>query len=172
MRAWIISAALLALPALAFADAPSGAPSAEPLQQNAAKAEATAGVIVLHGNNSGKGIDAKLDKIDPHIKHKLGKPPFSAWNSYELLDQQALALARTSANYLKLPDGGELAIQLTGVDEKKGEPKRYAVKASIKKADGTEFLPGVEVRAKNGRWFFLAGYNHKNGILAIGIKIE
>ena len=42
-------------------------------------------VLLLHGTNNGTGIDPRLGKIPA-----LGKPPFSAFNSYELLRREII----------------------------------------------------------------------------------
>jgi hypothetical protein len=56
--------------------------------------------------------------------------------------------------------------------KKKDEPRRYLVTASIQKPDGNTFLPLLEVNAKPGEPFFVAGQTYKGGTLVIGIKVN
>lgn len=135
--------------------APSGAMSAE--------------VIVLHATNDGSGIDPKIGKMPA-----LGQPPFSSYNSYKLLDRVTLPLAKGKSSTTKLPTGRDLMVSLKDVIEprKKDEPRRYAVTASIQKPDGNTFLPLLEVSAKAGEPFFVAGQNYKGGSLVLGIKVN
>src|SRR5690348_9964310 len=59
----------------------------------------TAEVIILHATNDGSGIDPKLGKMP-----ELGKPPFSSYNSYKLLDSQKLSVAKGGSSTVKLPN--------------------------------------------------------------------
>ena len=126
-------------------------------------------VIVLHGTNDGSGIDAKIGKIA-----ELSKPPFSSYNSYKLLDRVKLPLTKGKSSTTKLPTGRELMVALKDVidSKKKDEPRKYVVTASIQKPDGNSFLPLLEVNAKPGEPFFVAGQTYKGGTLVIGIKVN
>lgn len=147
----------------ARADA-SGAPP-----HQAASAAMSAEVIILHATNDGTGIDPKIGKMPA-----LGQPPFSSYNSYKLLDRVTLPLAKGKSSTTKLPTGRELMVSLKDVIEpkRKDEPRRYLVTASIQKPDGHTFLPLLEVSAKAGEPFFVAGQNYKGGSLVIGIKVN
>lgn len=133
-----------------------------------AAAEVKAEVIVLHATNDGKGIDPTIGKIPA-----LEKPPFSAYNTYKLLERADLKLPKGEAKDKDLPDGGKLFVTFKDVvkGKKAGEPDKFVLSASLNKADKKTFLPGVEVNAQKGEWFFIAGQKYKNGILVIGIKI-
>lgn len=141
--------------------------SAPPRQ--AASTATTAEVIILHATNDGTGIDPKIGKMPA-----LGQPPFSSYNSYKLLDRVTLPLAKGKPSTTKLPTGRELMVSLKDVVEPKkpGEPRRYLVTASIQKPDGNTFMPLLEVSAKPGEPFFVAGQNYKGGSLVIGIKVN
>lgn len=125
-------------------------------------------VIVLHGTNDSSGIDPKIGKIAA-----LGKPPFSAYNSYKLLDRTKLGLLRGKASTIKLPTDRDLSVMFKDVvdPKKSGEPRRYLITTSIQKPGGNSFLPLLEVNAKAGEWFFVAGQNYKGGMLVLGIKV-
>jgi hypothetical protein len=159
--AWIAAAAQA--PGVALADPP--APSASAAAQAAG---ATAEVIVLHATNDGTGIDPKIGKMP-----ELGRPPFSSYNSYKLLDRASLALAKGEAKTTKLPNNRVLQVTLKDIlgPKKKGEGKKYALSASIQKPGGGDFLPLLNVNAPPGETFFVAGQTYKGGILVIGIKV-
>jgi hypothetical protein len=135
---------------------------------DAAQATIACEVVVLHATNDGTGIDPKIGKMP-----ELGQPPFSSYNSYKLLDRPKLALAKGKSTTVKLPTGRDLMVTFKEVIEpkKKDEPKRYTITASIQKPDGNSFLPLLEVNAKAGENFFVAGQNYKGGTLVIGIKV-
>lgn len=156
---------------LAFALAPAAhADNAAPSGSATPAAPATqAEVIVLHATNTDAGIDPKIGKMP-----ELAKPPFSAYSSYKLLDRAQIALTKGQATTTKLPNGSELMVTMKDelAPAKKGEPKKYLVSASIRKDGGSSFLPLLEVNAKPGDTFFVAGQKYKGGILVIGIKIQ
>jgi hypothetical protein len=156
---------LAPIPSVALAEQAAPKPAATP------EAEATVGAefIVLHGTNDGSGIDAKIGKMP-----ELTKPPFSAYNSYKLLERSTASASKSKPSTTKLPNGAVLKVTLKDVVEpkKKGEAKRYVMSASIQKPGGNTFLPMLEVNAKAGETFFVAGQNHKGGILVIAIKVS
>ena len=135
-----------------------------PVKEEAISAE----VIVLHATNDGRGIDPKLGKMP-----ELGKPPFSSYNSYQQLDRVKLSIGKGKSSKLTLPNGRDLMVSLKDIipGKKKDEAKKYVVGASIQKSSGDTFLPLLEVNAKAGETFFVAGQTHKGGVLVIGIKV-
>jgi hypothetical protein len=140
-------------------------PAPKPAESpSSAKAE----IVVLHATNDHTGIDPKIGKMP-----ELAKPPFSSYDSYKLLDKSDLSLARGEAKQKKLPDDGQLAVTLKGVTipAKPAETPRYSVSASIQKPGGKAFLPALDVTAKRGEIFFIAGQRYKGGILVIGIRV-
>jgi hypothetical protein len=143
-----------------------------PAQSGAAQAPAAAcvnvEVIVLHATNDNTGIDPKIGKIA-----ELSKPPFSSYNSYKLLDRPKVNVCKGKVVNTKLPNGREVAVELKDIvaPKKKDDPTRYVVSTSIQKPGGNTFLPLLEVNAKAGEWFFVAGQTYKSGILVIGIKV-
>jgi len=167
--AFALMATALALPAVATetgsALAPTEAGAAVPLADEA-PAKATAEVIVLHGTNSGQGIDPKIGDL-PQLK----EPPFSSYDSYKLLERGDEKLADGKTASRKLPNGGKLELTLRGVDAgKKG--KRYALEAAIKDDKGKDLLPSVKWSTKKGEYVFLAGPKYDKGILVIGIRVS
>jgi hypothetical protein len=148
--------------AIAQDQAPVPAPTA------LADAAVSAEIVILHATNEGTGIDTKIGKMP-----ELEKPPFSAYNSYKLLDRAKIGLAKGNSTTTKLPNDSVLMVSLKDVlaAKKKDEPKRFVISASIQKPGGNTFLPLLEVNAKAGENFFVAGQKHKGGILVIGIKV-
>jgi hypothetical protein len=149
-------------------DKTRAAPSAS-AETDAPPAVIHAEVIVLHATNSAAGIDPKIGRMP-----ELEKPPFSAYDSYKLLDRAQVVLTKGNATTTKLPNGSELMVTMKAelAPAKKGEPKKYVVSASIRKEGGSSFLPLLEVNAKPGDTFFVAGQKYQGGILVIGIKIQ
>lgn len=158
-----VGVSLAPLASVAAADQPAAPKAAAP------EASVSADFLVLHGTNDGTGIDAKIGKMP-----ELTKPPFSAYNSYKLLERSTSSSTKSKASTTKLPNGATLKVSLKDVIEpqKKGEAKRFVMSASIQKPGGKDFLPLLEVNAKAGETFFVAGQNYKGGILVIGIKVN
>lgn len=155
-----LMATTVASPTLAADPAP-----AVPLTDESA-ASATAEVIILHGTNSGEGIDPKIGDL-PQLK----EPPFSSYDSYKLLERGDEKLEDAKTAEKKLPNDGKLELTLRGVEPgKKG--KRYAFEAAIKDAKGKDLLPSVKWTTKQGEYVFLAGPKYKKGILVIGIRVS
>jgi hypothetical protein len=135
----------------------------------AKEATVAADIVVLHATNAGKGIDPKIGKMP-----ELAKPPFSSYNSYELLDRSKQSFSKGNSSKIKLPNEGVLMVSLKEIipPKKKDDPQRFVISASIQKPGGNTFLPLLEVNAKAGETFFVAGQNYKGGVLVIGIKVN
>ncbi len=147
-----------------FAAMASDEASAEPAQLQAGiPLTANADIMVLHATQvAGPG------SIDPRIGSmpQLKKPPFSAYNTYKLLDRKVVPLEKGKAATYALQNGRTLdvtLIDLTG-------DKRYKVAARIEK-DGKDFLKS-EVTAATNEPFFVAGQSHQGGILVLGITLR
>ncbi|AKT43362.1 hypothetical protein [Chondromyces crocatus] len=134
----------------------------------AAQSAISTEIVVLHATNDGTGIDAKIGPMP-----ELAKPPFSAYNSYKLLERTRLSVTKSNPTTLKLPNQSVLRLSLKEVvaSKKKDEPQRYVLSASIQQPGGDSFLPLLEVNAKAGENFFVAGQKHQGGILVIGFKV-
>lgn len=156
-------AAAIAAPADAEAQKDKEAPPAVVAVQ-----KARAEIVVLHATNDQTGIDPKIGRMP-----ELARPPFSSYDSYKLLDRAEVQLTRGNAEQKKLPDDGQLAVTLKEIlaAEKKGDAPRFAVSAKIQKPGGKSFLPALEVSAKKGEIFFVAGQKYKGGILVVGIRV-
>ncbi len=153
--------------AVAAAQQPQAPGTGEP--KPARVHEAKAQVIVLHATNEHEGIDPRIGDL-PQLK----KPPFSAYDTYKLLDRHEVPLVGSKPGKVKLPDTRVLEIELKDVLEpKKPEEKpRYLIRASIAKpGQKKKFLRRLDVNAKPGEIFFVAGQAYKKGILVLGIRV-
>src|SRR5687767_9572509 len=148
----------------------SGAPVKPPPPSSAkpggsaapAVAEYFAEISVLHATNSKKGIDRRIGEM-PELK----KPPFSAYDSYALLQHVRLPLAKNQAKTLKLVNERVLEAKLLEILSK----DQVRLSASINQPGGDDFLPLLEVKAKLGQAFIVAGQSYKSGILVLVIRI-
>ena len=144
----------------------SGAPSyaqtieATPLQDPAPVA-AAAEVLVLYASNSGSGIDPDIGDV-PELK----EPPFSSYDSYELIERKAFDLVKDAPAEQTLPNSDKLSLTFLG----RG-PKKLHLAATITKADGEKFVSS-EWKVREDKLFFIAGRQYKDGILVLGIRAK
>jgi hypothetical protein len=152
--------------AAAGAASAPGAGSAAPAPSASARPGAaqplTAEVLILHATNEQKGIDPRIGKLP-----ELAKPPFSNYDSYQVLERARLPLKKDAPENLKLPNGRTLQVRL--LDEL--GPDAVRLSASINRPSGKEFLPLLEVKAHVGQAFIVAGQSHKKGILVLVIRV-
>lgn len=118
-------------------------------------------VMVLHATNTRKGIDPTIGEMP-----ELGSAPFSAYDSYALLEKARLALEKQDARRLRLPNGAELVIHL--IARLSEDQVKFA--ASVTRPQGKEVLPLLEVKARVGQRFVVAGQSFKKGILVLVIR--
>lgn len=143
-----------------------GPVQAGPLQAAPGKQALAAEIIVAHATNTGGGIDAKLKDLP-----QLRQPPFSAYDTYRLIDRGTVALAQGSPGQMPIVDDRLLSLALEEVVTKGREPSRYRVKATLSKKDGAD-ATNVVALLKTGERFFVAGQKYKGGILVIVIKLR
>ncbi len=166
-------------PTTAFAFAPAapssverrGAPApADSASTPPAPASVKAEVLVLYGSNDGSGIDKGIGDLP-----ELAKPPFSAYNSYKLVDRSQVDLAQGKGSDKGLPDGTTLTLTYNGLADTKSNDKsdlRFSVTESIQRADGTSVLPALQSTAKRGKYLFVvSSQKYKDGVLAIGVRV-
>lgn len=136
--------------------------SALPLEKPAAPVKYSIEVMVLHATNSGIGIDERVRDM-PELK----KPPFSAYDSYQLLAKKRLPLLKGEPQTYRLPNDRILKTDL------KEDPKAeiFKISASINQPQGKAFLPLLEVKAGLGQLFFVAGQTYKAGILVLVLRV-
>ncbi|HEX3775371.1 MAG TPA: hypothetical protein VHV51_12960 [Polyangiaceae bacterium] len=141
----------------AASNAPPPAASNKPTSDQNFAAE----VLILHATNDKTGIDPRIGKLP-----ELGQPPFSNYDSYKLLARTRLPLKSEPEN-LKLPNGRTLQVRLLEVPQKDS----VRLSASINRPNGKEFLPLLEVKARVGQAFIVAGQSYKKGILVLVIRV-
>jgi len=136
------------------------APSVAQADPVTAKAE----ILVMHASQQEKGA------IDPRIGSmpRLKQPPFSAYNNYALVDRKELPLEIGKEATYALPNGRVLRLTVSPGKS----AGLYTILASIAEADGKAALKRVEVSAKEGEPFFVAGQTYKDGILVLGIAVK
>jgi hypothetical protein len=170
-----VALGLLTSPALAQQQRPAKPPAKAPTpppapsdkdkskdKKPAAEAQFSVDVMVLHATNKKKGIDPRIGKMP-----ELGKPPFSSYDSYELLSKSRVALDKNDKN-TRLPNGRVLRTKLVEIAPDKEHIK---LSASINQTSGRTFLPLLEVKAKVGQSFIVAGQSYKGGILVLHIRV-
>lgn len=127
------------------------------------KSELGVEVMVLHATNSGKGIDPRIGDM-PELK----KPPFSSYDSYQFLQKSRVPLKKDDPKTINLPNRRVLKTKLLEVLPDK---EHLRISASINQPGGKDFLPLLEVKAKVGQAFIVAGQSYKGGILVLVIRV-
>jgi hypothetical protein len=125
------------------------------------KPETVVEVMVLHGTH-----DAKPD---PRIGDmpELREGPFAKYASYQLLSRSNWPLAKGGKKQLKLPNGRLLEARL----EDRLPDGSSRLVASINRPGASDFLPLLEVKAKPGQAFIVAGQSYKRGILVLVFRV-
>jgi hypothetical protein len=158
---WSAAFAVLMISAGPSAALAEPAPGPEKSKRAEESAPFFAEVTVLHATQTKKGIDPRIGSMP-----ELAKPPFSSYDSYALLERTRLPLTKQSPRTLKLPNGRLLETRLLEVLGKDA----VRLSASINQPNGKEFLPLLEVKAKLGQPFIVAGQSYKQGILVLVIR--
>lgn len=160
-RGWVVASALMCATGLPPLWAAGPPPDGSGRQERfVPKPAFFVEVMVLHGTNSKKGIDARIGSMP-----ELRKPPFSSYDSYAFLNRARLPLDNHPRK-LKLPNGRVLQTRLTEVLAE--DSLRFA--ASINQPNGKDFLPLLEVKAQLGQPFIVAGQSYRQGILVLVIR--
>ncbi len=124
-----------------------------------------ADVMVLLGTQApGGGV------IDPAIGNvpQLRKPPFSAYNTYRLLDRRALALEMGRSSTYTLANGRVLQVTFVEPTPDHG----YHVRAAINQPGGGPYLKLLELTARPNEPFFVAGQPFLGGTLILAITLR
>jgi len=141
--------------------APSGSASSPTAPASEAQHEVQ--VLVLHATNAGKGIDRRIRAMP-----ELRRPPFSSYDSYRLLREHAVPLVEHEPRSIRLPNGRVLRAELKQI-----LPRGYVrLLAAVNQPGGKDFLPLLEVKAKVGQAFIVAGQKYKGGILVLVIRVK
>lgn len=126
------------------------------------KIETVVEVSVLHGTHDKRDPDPRVGNMP-----ELREGPFARYESYALLSRVELPLTRGGKRQLKLPNGRLLEARLENILAD-GSSRLVA---SINRPDTKDFLPLLEVKAKPGQSFIVAGQSYKRGILVLVFKV-
>ncbi|HEY2405949.1 MAG TPA: hypothetical protein VGI10_08100 [Polyangiaceae bacterium] len=162
---WFALCAVLSLASRAAPAAPVRARlplAAEPHKVVPVEIVVGAEVLVLHATHDKKGVDPQIGALP-----ELAQTPFSSFEGYALLDRTRLPLSKSEPRELKLPNGRTLELRLRDAPQKDS----VRLSASINQPRGKDFLPLLEVKAKPGQAFIVAGQSYKRGILVLVIRI-
>ncbi len=140
----------------------AGAVAAKPPADTPAKLETVVEVSVLHGTHDQRDLDPRIGKMP-----ELSQGPFAKYASYRLLSRSSLRLSKGSMRQLKLPNGRLLEARLEDILPD-GSSRLVA---RINRPDGDDFLPLLEVKARAGQAFIVAGQTYKRGILVLVFKV-
>lgn len=136
--------------------------SADCRAEGAKKLETLLEISVLHGTHDKRESDPRISAMP-----ELREGPFASYASYALLSRVSLSLSRGAKRQLKLPNGRLLE---TLLEEILADGSSRLV-ARINRAGGSEFLPLLEVKARPGQAFIVAGQSYKRGVLVLVIKV-
>jgi hypothetical protein len=151
----------------ASASASASAPTPTPAPAPAPAVTAVdAEILILHASNSGRGIDPKVRDL-PQLK----KPPFSSYNSYQVLGQSRVALPLGKAVDTQLPNGGLFRLSF----KEALAPLRFKLATSILQPNGKPFLPLLEVSLPYNEFFFVGAQSHtdnkQEGKLVLAVRL-
>jgi len=161
LRAALGAACLFALSNVASAK-PKSPAVARPLAEPPTKQETLVELSVLHGTHEKREPDARIGSLP-----ELREGPFAKYESYELLSRTTLPLARGGKRQVTLPNGRLLETRLEDILPD-GSSRLVA---SIHRPDAKDFLPLLEVKARAGQSFIVAGQSYKRGILVLVFKL-
>src|SRR3954463_12472357 len=136
--------------------------AAKPLADAPDKLETVIEVSVLHGTHEVKDRDLRIGSLP-----ELSQGPFAKYASYQLLSRSELRLNRGGKRQLKLPNGRLLEARLEDILPD-GSSRLVA---SINRPGAKDFLPLLEVKARPGQSFIVAGQSYKRGILVLVFKV-
>ena len=146
---------LLPCAALSVLSRPSVADAAAPL-------ESVVEVRVLHGTHEARPGDPRIVALP-----ELREGPLASYASYTQLSRSALTLTRGGKRRLRLPNGRVFEACLEDILAD-GSSRLIA---RINRPGGEDFLPLLEVKARPGQAFIVAGQSYKRGILVLMIKV-
>ncbi len=108
--------------------------------------------------------------IDPAIGNlpQLREPPFSAFNSYHLLDKRTMSLPMGHSGNYTLPNGRVLKLTFVEPSAERG----FRLKVAINRPGGNEYLKEFEGAPKANEWIFVAGQRWHGGVIWVGIMLR
>ena len=155
------AACLLPAPRGVFAQSPPQCPP-QALAEASPRTETVLEISVLHGTHERRAGDPRVSDMP-----ELREGRFASYASYVLLSRTELTLSRGGKRQLKLPNARTLETRLEAILPDGSSRLR----ASIDRPGGTEFLPLLEVKARPGQAFIVAGQSYARGILVLVFKV-
>jgi hypothetical protein len=128
----------------------------------AGKPETVVEVSVLHGTHEQRAGDARVVAM-PELRERR----FATYASYALLSRVQLPLTPGRKRHLRLPNGRVLEACLEGILPD-GSSRLIA---RVNRPGGEAFLPLLEVKARPGQAFIVAGQSYERGILVLVFKV-
>jgi hypothetical protein len=112
---------------------------------------------------------AEPGAIDPALQSvtALREPPFSSYQSMQVLTRDNVSLQPNQPVMVSLPNGRKLQLVLL----ERLPDGRFKVRVSINLPGKRDYLPLLEVMASAGEPFFVAGQKHEGGTLVIGVTV-
>ena len=119
-------------------------------------------VLVLLASENEGAIDPSLGKLRA-LKH----PPFNVFKSIKIMSRSAVQLVADKAVELDLPNGRKIHLTLL----ERQPDGRTKVQVSINRPYEKDYLPLLQVIARSGEHFFVAGQKFEGGTLVIGVRV-
>ncbi len=115
-------------------------------------------VMTIQASNLGKGIDKRLKKHAATFK----QPPFSAYNTYELVHRQTYKMPQSAPVTLRLPEslGGSLRLNKVVADQ---------LDLTLSLARKGKSPVNIQGKANFGAPFFAAGFKNPKGVWIFGV---
>ncbi|MCP4198460.1 MAG: hypothetical protein GY762_15025 [Proteobacteria bacterium] len=115
-------------------------------------------VMTIQASNAGKGVDKRLKKYEQTFK----QPPFSAYNTYELVHRQTYKMPANTPVSLRLPEslGGSLRLN------KMVKGQLDLTLSLVRKGKSPVNIQG---KAASGAPFFAAGFKNPGGVWIFGV---
>ena len=119
-------------------------------------------VLVLLASEQHGAVDPSLSRLRA-LKH----PPFNVFKSIKIMSRSAIQLLPDKAVELDLPNGRKIRLTLL----ERLADGRAKVQVSINRPHEKDYLPLLQVSARLGEHFFVAGQKFEGGTLVIGVRV-
>jgi hypothetical protein len=132
-----------------------------PVSSVAQTTQAQCETVTLHSTNSGSGIDRRIPR---EIAVQVSKPPFSAYNSWRMLDRSTRAATAGQPFEVQLPSGR--AVRVTW---RPGPRNDRALLDFALLASGNA-TPLAQTSVRWGEFFIIVAHNYQGGNLALATR--
>jgi hypothetical protein len=119
-------------------------------------------VLVLLASENEGSVDPSLSHV-----HALKHPPFNVFKSIKIMSRSPVQLVADKAIEIDLPNGRKVHLTLL---ERQADG-RTKVQVSINRPNEKDYLPLLQVIARSGEHFFVAGQKFEGGTLVIGVRV-